>query len=101
MPIVRHIMMCSACSSTYHLECLAEDWMLESASAGPAAAAAVAAEAAGQGGGGVERFGGVPEEGLCPCCGHRHTWMGLLSSMQTIGWGNKPRRRKGCAPGVR
>ncbi|GLC34412.1 hypothetical protein PLESTF_000530000 [Pleodorina starrii] len=81
--IQRHILVCSTCDVAFHLDCLAARW----SSIGGAG-----------GGGGGERFGGVPEQGHCPACGTLHSWMGMLRGMQTIGWGNKPRGRRGRQP---
>lgn len=90
LPILRHILVCDACTSAFHLECVAEDWMMEAASA--SAAGGGTAGAAGPGPSG--RFGGVPEEGRCPSCGHHHTWMGLLAAMRTAGWGGSSRQSR-------
>jgi hypothetical protein len=81
--IQRHILVCSACGVAFHLDCLAGRWS--------------STEAARSGGGeGGDRFGGVPEQGHCAACGAAHSWMAMLRGMQTVGWGNKPRGRRGC-----
>ncbi|GFR44115.1 hypothetical protein Agub_g5277 [Astrephomene gubernaculifera] len=79
--IQRHILVCSTCGVYFHLDCLAAKWC--------------SAEAASGGGQERQRFGGVPEQGHCPACGTLHGWMTMLQGMQTVGWGNKPRGRRG------
>ncbi|GIL82999.1 hypothetical protein Vretifemale_11676 [Volvox reticuliferus] len=75
--IQRHILVCSACGVAFHLDCLAARWS--------------ATETASISG----RFGGAPEQGHCPACSTLHSWMAMLRGMQTIGWGNKSRGRRG------
>lgn len=82
--IQRHILVCSTCSTAFHLDCMATLWVSTAGSGG-----------GGGGEAGGSRFGGVPESGRCPACGQQHTWMGMLQGMQTVGWGNKPRGRRG------
>ena len=81
-----HVMTCHGCDATFHVECLAANWRASSCAGAGSSAGATAADTA--------AAGVVPEQGRCPCCFYQLAWMGLLSGMKSVGWGNKPRKKR-------
>lgn len=99
----QQVLQCAPCSSAFHLQCLADTWILQQAAS--TAALDVLDDS------GVDRhdmgqesmsqlrpscFGDVPENGNCPVCQEQLGWMNLLQNMQSQGW-DQAGKRKGRA----
>jgi hypothetical protein len=116
--IERHILACSSCQAHFHFDCLVQRYIRKrrfvascglpplpwsvgeevSAVHSPGCAAhRWHGDAAGHQAHAGGRFGGVPEHGRCPACGVQLSFMALLHSMKTVGWGNKARGSGRCA----
>jgi hypothetical protein len=85
----KDVMTCSLCSSRFHIECLAERWLAESEACGRTSGAdamdcAVPTRGPDRTSRGLTAgltatsFRGLPEDGHCPCCERKHTWLDML-----------------------
>jgi hypothetical protein len=75
--VERHVLSC-ACSASFHVECLAQQF----------------SEQQGGGGQGTAQQA-LPEQGRCPCCAKQLLWIDLLAGMQSYGWATPKRRAPG------
>lgn len=96
---MRHLMQCP-CGSSFHIECLAKQWVMQAEDREEEEGVQVAG-LRGKGGSGEaarsltrSRFGEVPEHGLCPACQRPHQWLALLCGMKCGGWQGKRGTRR-------
>ena len=84
--VSKNVMSCP-CGSRFHIECLNDRWLAEAAACGKTSGGSCCLPAPA-----ASSFQGLPEEGHCPCCLRRLTWMDLLLTMKYVPWVGKKRR---------